>query len=257
MNNVNMLYPTIALGNDHPLTLAQIEHNNESRITLMHDFVHDLDYVEDFALRLKQFKVIPEIQHFREVHHLALAPEGWIHSVYNPQHGLLIVNNFSPRLMMPESSWYVEGTKITREIVTSERHVQKKVWELYHNNTFQEVWEVTYNEHPRDPLHMRKANVPSSLQNLVRELAAQIGSNQKLTELELNSFVNALRQWAISEDRSHKRVFTREECDLIWDRLSIMQHAHHLQWDSLLPLVDMLQALSRKQPSFKDFLGTA
>ncbi len=232
MTTVTLLHPT--LDGDFPLFAAKIPCSDRTMqpVTLLHDFQNELTEVEHYAKRLLQFQEIDGLDSFPAVHHLCHHHAGWTHCVYYPSTGKMRVSQHALCSAMPEV-WTVEANTITREVADSAhngRQVRRKVWHRYRDNSYRDVWEVTYNEHPRSPLHLRNAKIPVSISEFRRELLSQMRANDRMPFEVVKTAVRAIENWV-----SIVGDFTPEQMSQVWDQLARLQHLHHFQHPQMLP----------------------
>jgi hypothetical protein len=215
--------------------------------------------VEDVNDHLDMLKVLRAFQAERYPatcrHAICIIPVhgDWISCHYDVKLQVLHVHYQGHHDAMPPLTWVVTEDQIRRTVLESGQ-ARAKVWTPYRDNKFQAVWEVTYNEHSRDPLHLRKGMIPANMQNLVRELSSQIRSNKVLTQRQRNAFLGALGEWEESEARPRHSLFSEAEIKSIWDYGPVLQFTHQASWNNLEMVIKLLDGLSKKQPSFKDFL---
>lgn len=207
---------------------------------ILHHFRKRLEYVGDFAERLEEFRKITAGMEGHMYYHVDADVDGQQFCVYNKEKNILEVRDFSYRLMMPESAWHVTETKIVRSAMEGPIE-RKKAWQLYRGPDFEKTWECTYNEHPRDPLHMRQGNVPCDARQLLRELFKQISSNTRLPEGDRNVLVWALHAWEVVPTYGD-RPFTEEEIAELWEQCALLQRLH--QTAQFGAIRDVLQALN-------------
>lgn len=195
-------------------------------VVLLHNFGKQLEYVEDFAQCLEQFRAITADMEGKLYYHVEADQNGQQFCVYDKEKHILEARDFSYRTLMPESVWHVTENKIIRSTIQGAVEL-KKVWTRYRNNAFQEVWECVYNEHPRDPLHMRQGNIPCDARQFLRELYKQISANTKLSDADRNAFMWAIQSWHVLPPGNGERNFTKDEMSKLWDQCAALQHLHH------------------------------
>lgn len=191
-------------------------------VMLLHHFERRLEYVADFAERLTQFQAVTKNLEGGLYYHVDAHLDGQQFSVYDKEKNILEVRDFSYRTLMPESVWHVTATKIIRAtIVDGIEH--RKVWSAYIDSNHRPVWECTYNEHPRDPLHLRQGKIPTEARQLLRELHRQIEGNMRISDKDRSAMTWALGAWHMFDGQ---RTFTSEEQTRLWEQCSRMQHLH-------------------------------
>jgi hypothetical protein len=199
--------------------------SNPFYAVILHHFGKRLEYVDDFAERLEQFRAITADMEGKMYYHVNADLEGQQFCVYDKEKHILEARDFSYRLMMPESAWHVTESRIIRSVL--ENNVErKKVWERYQRQDGQKVWDCTYTEHARDPLYLRQGNIPVDARQFLREVYKQLNSNTRLTNQERNILMWSLQSWDLFGSNLN-RQFTDAELTVLSAQARRLQHLHN------------------------------
>lgn len=149
--------------------------------------------------------------HFQKLDQLKPLASEYSHLIQNFQMGEVsvgtVIFNVMARTMhvmvndgassMPLVTWAVDVSNVERTLVGQDNIRRRKVWSRYVtlNNVIR--WEISYSDHPRDPLRLRSGMVAANGVDFIREVQASIRANPYLGDT--TRLLKAIGCWEVSK----------------------------------------------------------